>query len=530
MVQGALDSVQAASALNEAMSKSDAVFGAGSASMKRWAAGAADAFGQSKRQALEAAGTFGNLLQAFGIGAPKAQAMSKAMTELASDLASFNNTSVDEAIQALRSGLSGETEPLKRYGVAISDARMRIELMSQGVTKLGSTLTPLQKTTAAYSLILKDTTLAQGDFKRTADGLANTQKTVAAQMEDASAEIGDKLLPLALKLANAFKDNVIPALSGFASVLGVVSGDGLPKTADGVSDLLKLAGMFSPVAREAAQALDESMAAMRSSTDRVVSGVAAKNSEYRQVAREFAEGLPDEMDDARKEAVRIANRTPQEIADGLREGRDEWQDAVGQLADDLKNPMSSAAEFAKIKGELVGKNLARGLKSSNPVARAQARATRQILLDRLEDMGGDASKWGKKFTENLAAGIRSRIETLQRALRLLAKTQADYLQYQSPAKVGPGSEGGGPEGWARKFVESYAKGMDPAKVASASSRIAGASIPRGIAGGRPGFGGPVAAFDDPGSGRPITVVLQVDGREVARAMFDRSGRPTLTPA
>jgi hypothetical protein len=106
--------------------------------------------------------------------------MSKTLVQLAADLASFNNTSVDDALVALRSGLSGEAEPLKRYGIALSDARMRQELMAQGVKDLGATLTPLQKTQAAYTLILKDSKLAQGDFARTSTGLANEQRIAAA--------------------------------------------------------------------------------------------------------------------------------------------------------------------------------------------------------------------------------------------------------------------------------------------------------------------------------------------------------------
>ena len=192
----AKESVKAASDLNESLGKSQVVFGENADEIERWAERGADAFGLSKQAALEAAGTYGNLFQAFGLGQEKATTMSKALVELAADLASFNNTSMEDAILALRSGLSGETEPLKRYGIAISDARMRTELMSQGVTNLAGTLTPLQKTTAAYALILKDSSLAQGDFARTADGLANSQRSTAAEVENLKAKVGQGLIPV----------------------------------------------------------------------------------------------------------------------------------------------------------------------------------------------------------------------------------------------------------------------------------------------------------------------------------------------
>lgn len=189
------DSVRAASALSESMGKSSVVFGDNADEMEAWADRADTAIGQSKQQALEAAGTFGNLMQAFGEAPEKTAVMSRALVELASDLASFNNTSIDDAIQALRSGLSGETEPLKRYGIAISDARMRSVLLAAGIKDLGATLTPLQKSQAAYTLILKDSTLAQGDFQRTSEGLANQQRSSAAELENYKAEVGEGLLP-----------------------------------------------------------------------------------------------------------------------------------------------------------------------------------------------------------------------------------------------------------------------------------------------------------------------------------------------
>ncbi len=125
--------ITAGSSLNETIAKSSVVFGKGADAVEKWGNSAAEAMGQSKQQALEAAATYGNLFQAFGIGQAEAQKMSTSLVQLASDLASFNNTSVEDAIEALRSGLTGETEPLKRYGVALSDVRIKQEAMAQGL-------------------------------------------------------------------------------------------------------------------------------------------------------------------------------------------------------------------------------------------------------------------------------------------------------------------------------------------------------------------------------------------------------------
>lgn len=188
-------SVLAASNLEEAMSKVNVVFGQGAREVETFGRSSAQSLGLSSAAALEAAGTYGNLLQAFGIGQRQAQGMSMALVKLAADMASFNNTSIDQAITALRSGLSGETEPLKRYGVALQDVRLRTEALRMGLIRnTREALTPAVKAQAAYALIMRDTSLAQGDFERTSGGVANSLRIIAAAGENAQTILGEKLI------------------------------------------------------------------------------------------------------------------------------------------------------------------------------------------------------------------------------------------------------------------------------------------------------------------------------------------------
>lgn len=231
--------VDAASGLAEAQSKVDVVFGESSKEIDAWAANSAEAFGQSKRSALEAAGTYGNLLQAFGVAQPKAVEMSTTLVQLAADLASFNNTSVDEALDALRSGLSGETEPLKRYGVAINDVRLKEQALAMGLIETATGTLPVAvKAQAAYALILKDTALAQGDFARTSDGYANQQRILAAEMENVMAEIGEDLLPLWKDLIGFLRDPGIPIIREIAQEIRSIAA-GAAIAADGISDFVR---------------------------------------------------------------------------------------------------------------------------------------------------------------------------------------------------------------------------------------------------------------------------------------------------
>ena len=262
----AKQSVMASSNMEESLSKVAVVFGQGSAEVEEFGRNAAVNLGISNQKALEAAGTYGNLFQAFGLGQGESQKMSTSLVQLASDMASFNNTSVDDAILALRSGLSGETEPLKRFGVALSEVRLKEEAMRMGLIKtMSGTLPVAAKSQAAYALIMRDTALAQGDYARTAEGTANTMKTLQAKMEDAKVALGDALMPafkgllailkiaipLLTKLGIFFQNNQ-DEIKAFAIALGIgATAWGIytiaVKRAEIAQKLLNLAQKMNPI-------------------------------------------------------------------------------------------------------------------------------------------------------------------------------------------------------------------------------------------------------------------------------------------
>lgn len=222
-----------ASDLNESMSKVDVVFGKNAKTVKDWAAKASTSMGQSKRQALEAAGTFGNLFDALGLTEDQMLSMSKSTVELATDLASFNNIGVDEALEKLRSGLVGEAEPLRALGVNINEATVKAKAMELGLADVSGELTDAAKVQARYALILEQTKNAQGDFARTSGGLANQQRILSAAFTDLKAGIGMALLPVLTSLTKLLIAEVVPALqsgvdavTNFASVISSsLSGD-----------------------------------------------------------------------------------------------------------------------------------------------------------------------------------------------------------------------------------------------------------------------------------------------------------------
>lgn len=276
--------VTAASDLAESNSKVGVVFEDNADKVRAFAETASESLGMSEQKALEATGTFGNLFRALGTGSDDAARMSTELVTLAADLASFNNANPEDVLLALRSGLLGEAEPLRQFGVSLSAARIEAEALASGLIKPTQNLTKVteatlkveeanyklqkamkesgagswevekatlavtkaeeamaaategsvgeltaaQKAQAAYQVIMKDTALAQGDFARTSDGLANRQRIVAAQFEDTKAALGEALLPavesgvsVIQKLLGAFND-LSPAMQETVGKVGLV--------------------------------------------------------------------------------------------------------------------------------------------------------------------------------------------------------------------------------------------------------------------------------------------------------------------
>ena len=228
-----LVAVNAASDMQESLGKVGVVFGENTEDIIAWSETAATAMGQSQQEALEAVGTYGNLLTAIGVVPDQAAEMSKSFVELAGDLASFNNASPEESLLALRSALSGVMEPMKRFGVAINQAAIDQKALQMGLIKTKADMTPAIKTQAVYALVMEQTQTAQGDFIRTSEGLANSTRILSAQFKDTAASIGEQLLPIAIKLVEVVRgwlerfqaispemQRVIVIVAGVAAAIG----------------------------------------------------------------------------------------------------------------------------------------------------------------------------------------------------------------------------------------------------------------------------------------------------------------------
>lgn len=163
-------------------------------------------------------GVFNTLLTGFGDTADRAALMSKNLTQLGYDLSSFFNISVEDSMQKLQSGISGELEPLRRLGYDLSQARLEAVALSLGIDKSVSSMTQAEKAELRYYAIMTQVTTAQGDLARTLEAPANQLRVLQAQFNMAAREIGNIFIP-ALNAILPYAIAVVQVIREIASAI-----------------------------------------------------------------------------------------------------------------------------------------------------------------------------------------------------------------------------------------------------------------------------------------------------------------------
>lgn len=223
---GILKLTDGASDLNEAIDKSEQIFGDAAKQIDEWSNSSATAFGQSKKQAIDAASTFAIFGKSAGMSGDELVKFSTQFTQLASDFASFYNTSPEDAITAIGAAFRGENEPIRRYGILLDDASMRQEALKLGIIdSVKNALTPQQKVMAASSLIMKQSSDAQGDFQRASGGLANQQRMLSAEIKNLADDLGKAFLPIVTHIVKIIRSDLVPILKTTANIIKQIPPD-----------------------------------------------------------------------------------------------------------------------------------------------------------------------------------------------------------------------------------------------------------------------------------------------------------------
>ena len=192
--------IKIASDFNETVSQFEIVFGEQKGAMRSWADEFANQVGRAKGEVYKYLSVSKAMLIGLKFDDTSANEMSQTIAKLTVDFASFYNLTEEDAFTKIKSGLSGEAEPLKALGVVVSETTTNLELMAEKLDPKEAT--EAQKTYARLQIILGSTKTAQGDAVRTADQFANTMRRLQGQVLDAATAIGTALLPAVTKLAS----------------------------------------------------------------------------------------------------------------------------------------------------------------------------------------------------------------------------------------------------------------------------------------------------------------------------------------
>lgn len=188
------DAVAAASDLQEVQNVVDVTFGESAGQIETWAKNAGSQFGLTETQAKRFSSTMGAMLKSSGMAGDQIVEMSTDLAGLAADMASFYNLDFDEAFAKIRSGISGETEPLKQLGINMSVANLEAFALEQGITKAFSAMDQGEQTALRYQYLMQATADAQGDFARTSDSYANSVRKLQTNVDNLKTALGTPLL------------------------------------------------------------------------------------------------------------------------------------------------------------------------------------------------------------------------------------------------------------------------------------------------------------------------------------------------
>lgn len=227
LVQFGKASIDLASDLAEVQNVVDVVFGKSASQINNFAKSALTSYGLSELSAKRYTSTMGAMLKSMGLSQESVLGMSQSITALAGDMASFYNLSSDDAFNKIRSGISGETEPLKQLGINMSVANMEAFALSQGITKSYQKMTQSEQALLRYKYLISTTADAQGDFARTSDSWANQTRILGEQFNSLKATLGSAFIAVltpVVKWLNVLISKLQVAASYFKALVESLTG------------------------------------------------------------------------------------------------------------------------------------------------------------------------------------------------------------------------------------------------------------------------------------------------------------------
>jgi len=172
---------------------------------RAWSEETSKALGLNAYSVRNSMATYNAMLTSMGLTSDESLKISESLTQLSYDMASFYNLKPEEAFEKLKSGISGEAEPLKALGILVNDTTIKTYAYTHGIAKQGEELTEAQKVQARYGAIMEATKNAQGDLARTMDSPTNKLRIMKEQAQQIGIQFGQLLIPILEKLIAVIK-------------------------------------------------------------------------------------------------------------------------------------------------------------------------------------------------------------------------------------------------------------------------------------------------------------------------------------
>lgn len=254
VVAFAKECIELGSDLEEVQNVVDVTFGKMSNVIDNFAQSAATQFGLSELAAKQYTSTLGAMYKSMGFTEDAAAGMSIEMTKLAADMASFYNLDADTAFQKIRSGISGETEPLKQLGINLSEANLEEFRLAQGIEVAYNKMTQQDKALLRYNYLLHVTSDAQGDFARTSGSWANQVKVLNLQFQSIKANLGQAFINIftpVLKVINTVLEGLAKVAAAFKAFTEMLTGKKSESGSGQITGVDETAGLYQDAADSA---------------------------------------------------------------------------------------------------------------------------------------------------------------------------------------------------------------------------------------------------------------------------------------
>ena len=472
-------SFKMAADFNDALGATDQIFKDASGTMKEWASGLETYYGIAEGKALEYSNMMGTMLMNIG-GQTEAEAakQSQTLVKLAGDLTAMFGGTTESAVQALTGALKGNNTMLDNYGISATEAQIQSKALELGLIAEGESMDAASKQAATLALIMEQTSAAQGQASREADGASGQMRKFGTEMQNLGKQIGEILLPMITpiieklnELAQKFQaldpetQKTIVTIAGIAAAIGpllVILGT-LGSAIAGISAAMPVMGAV--------------MAAITGPIGLVVIAITAliaigvalwKNwEEIKAKAQEIwgaiKTKLSEDLDD-------VTTRFGKLKDDVVKKWNEMWENVKTFLTNAVQNIVTGIVSFVSTfitKWEDMKENVERKWDEMwRNVIGAVTNAWNGIvnalntigsnMFNWFADLANKAKSWGSNMIQGFVDGINSMIGKVKNAVSNIMNAASDFIDFNSPSKKG---EGRNIVKWGRNMVSGFEDGI-----------------------------------------------------------------------